>query len=685
MFRYASAVFLGAFLLFQVQPILGKSILPWFGGGPAVWLTCMLFFQVCLLGGYLYAHLLGTRVPRRAQPLLHVALLLASLSFLPIAPSAAWKPESPGMPVARILGLLTVSVGAPFLLASSTGPLLQRWFAWTRPGASPYRLYALSNAASLLGLISYPFLLEPRLGLRAQTDLWSAGYIAFVAASVWCAFALHRAPCSEVLVEPRADDPSATAGQSGRWLLWLALPTCGSVLLLATTNQMTQYLPPTPFLWVLPLGLYLLSFVASFDSPRWYDRRFWVPAMLLCMPAAALIARFGGAVPIRAQVAVYSAAVFVGCMICHGELYRLRPPPRRLTAFYLTVATGGAMGGVLTTVVAQSVFDGYHEFPLVLFATYVLFAIAATASTARPQRRRTWAALALGGAYTFGATLAVPLLGSDGNTIASTRNFYGVLSVHEFDADTSFPYRELWHGRVLHGVQYLRGKPRKRALSYFGPNSGLAHALQHLRAGDEQRALDIGAVGLGVGSVAALAGLEDRLRFYEINPRVLDVARTYFHYLEDTEAATEIVLGDARISLERELAEGWAQGFDLLVLDAFNSDTVPAHLLTREAMAVYRGHLRPQGILAFHVTTDHLDLAPLVLGLARDAGLDALLFVNQADPTWDIERSEWVLVAERQLLLDDRELQLLARHWPDESRPIVWTDDYGGLLQVVRR
>ena len=694
--RYGAAIFLSAFLLFQVQPLLGRFILPWFGGGAAVWTTCMLFFQLALLGGYGYAHAIATRISPRRQAALHASLLVLSLAciVLGIAPAESWRPSGAEAPVRGILTLLMVSAGIPFVILSATGPLLQRWFSWQRPGLSPYRLYALSNAGSLLGLLTYPFVLEPALGLRHQALLWSAGYGVFVVVTIACAVGLRRsAPAPHV-------DNGTAAGPGTRWsvrLLWLALSGCGSLLLLSVTSQISQDVAPVPLLWVLPLTLYLLSFILCFADDRWYDRRLWGPAFALALVAAVVTIHQGTSTDIEVQVLVYASTLFAGCMVCHGELVRLRPDPSQLTAFYLFVAVGGALGGLFAGLVAPVLFNGLWELHLGLMLGYLLFAWCLLWAKGRPLDGvwlRDARAVAVAGAVALATGLGMHVQQDQAGAIALSRNFFGVLGVYEYDAGDEDWRRLLWHGRVKHGGQMLAGVKWRQPTVYYGPQSGMALAInEHPRrrqgggagAGGPGEGLRIGMVGLGVGTVAAYGRSADTIRTYEINPEAVRLSDEYFRFRKDGAAREEIVLGDARISMERELAANNPQRFDVLLLDAFNSDSVPVHLLTREAFEVYWKHLKPDGILAVHISAIYLDLNPVVRGIAEAMGQTAIRITNARDSDAMISFSEWVLVTTNRTFLQNPKVRAAVKQWRPESPPgVVWTDDHSNLIQLLK-
>jgi len=602
--------------------------------------------------------------------------------------------------------LLIVSIGLPFLLLSSTTPLLQRWVSLQDSSISPYRLYALSNGGSLLALLTYPFLVEPVLGLHSQSLLWSLLYVGFVAGACWCGIILYRSapvpqlkpcnsdehcPTSISLVHPDESPSFRTR------LLWLLLSGCGVLLLVATTNQMTQDLAPVPFLWLLPLSVYLLSFIICFHRDRWYDRRVWTIPLFISLIAALFLLFEGPSLDIRIQIVVYAMTLFFCCMVCHGELARLKPKPRHLTAFYLFMALGGSIGGLFVPLGAPKVFGCYWEYHSSLFATYLLFTLCVLLEKGILQyllRHPIRTSAFVTGACVLGMALLLHIKESSEGAITSSRNFYGVLKVHERGRDTPDWRRYLWLGQVKQGGQQLQIEKRRQTTVYYGPESGLAVAAHYypqyastgiLKVSERPRGLHIGAVGLGVGTVAAYGRYGDTIRFYEINPEVVRIAQKYFTYLLDSPARVDIVLGDARMSMERELVNGHSQGFDILVLDAFNSDAVPMHLLTREAFELYWQHLKPNGILAVHTSTFHLDLKQVVLGIAEALHKKALVRINRPNRLNSINWSEWVLVTNNETFLNDPRVDSYASSWTSrKASHVVWTDDYGNLLDVVQ-
>lgn len=675
---FPATIFLSAFLLFQLQPLVGRYILPWFGGGPAVWTSCLLFFQACLLAGYAYAHWLGSIANVRVQAVVHIGLLVTSLAFLPLHPNAAvWKPDSAADPSARILLLLTVTIGGPYLLLSATAPLVQRWFTLREPGKSPWRLYALSNFGSFLALLSYPFVLEPLLRLRTQGSIWSGLYLVF---AILCGFSASRIR-SLRLVESPASGPLAPRPSAGTVLFWLGLSACGSILLIATTNQVSQDIAVSPFLWVATLAIYLLTFVLAFESDRSYGRTPFAIAAGLFAPIACALPSISIGLSLRLQLGVYLIALFVTCMICQGELARSRPSPRYLTTFYLTIAAGGAIGGVFVALVAPRVFSEFSEYPIGLAAACLLGFVGWLRSGAFAQWssrnlavRLPLMALLIGG---LTALVAAVTTGKEG-AVVSARNFYGILRVMARE-DGNGPFRELQHGRTRHGFEYLQAARKDWPTSYYGPHSGIAIALNAM----DQPNRRIAVVGLGAGTLAAWGRNGDTLRFYEINPDVERIARTWFFFLNDSKAHTEVVLGDARVQLERELAAGRSQDFDLIAVDAFSSDSIPMHLLTAECADIYRQRLAPGGVLALHISNRVLDLDPVARGMARHLGWTPVLITSEDDPQTGESSSRWVLLTANQELLQRAGLAHRLSKWSNRA-PLVWTDDFASPWHVLK-
>ena len=660
---YALTILIGAFLLFQVQPVIARIILPWFGGSAAVWTTCLLFFQVALLLGYLYAHALIRYLRPRAQMLVHVSLLLASALVLPIYPGLGWRPVRPDDPTWRILALLAVTVGGPYFLLSSTGPLLQAWYARRFEDAMPYRLYALSNAGSMFALVSYPALFEPFLTTHQQAWLWSAAYSAFVLLCGFTAIRSGNSPAGERPAEAAAERPGLRLH-----LMWLLLPACASALLLAVTSHLSQNVAPIPLLWVLPLSAYLLSFIVCFEGR--YRRKPYL--RLLTAALASMCVALGvdvqGRVTVKIMVPLFVMGLFACCMVCHGELARLKPHPRYLTHFYVAISAGGALGGILVGIAAPHVFRASYELPLGLLACVVLVFAALRQDENLPWFR-SWRqpAAMLAAALLLGMTayLGFQIRRTQQGVRLMARNFYGCLSVRDSDA-----VRILAHGTIFHGEQFLAPSRRNSPTAYYGRLTGIGIAMLRKGAAGPLR---VGVIGLGVGTLAAYGRPGDYYRFYEINPQVLEIAKSEFFFLRDCPAAVDVLIGDGRSSLEREAP----QAFDILAVDAFSGDSIPVHLLTREALAAYFRHLKPDGILAMHLSNRYLDLQSVVAAGARAAGKQVSVVDNAPDDSRKVFAASWALISSPKA-----GEQPPRYNSPRAERP--WTDDYSNLLRALK-
>jgi len=687
-------IFLSAFLLFQVQLIIGKYVLPWFGGSPSVWNTCLLLFQILLLLGYLYAHVISTRLPVKSQTRVHFVFLLASLAMLaamaqswpsPITPGAIWKPVATGSsPEWRVIAVLAVSVGFPFLILSTTGPLLQVWLSRAQPG-SPYRLYALSNVGSLLGLLSYPFLAERFLPVRTQAWVWSASYALFLLAYGACTWVLRghtsTGESAPVEVSKAGEKPDKTVR-----LIWLGLAACASAMLLATTNQICQEIAVIPLLWVLPLCVYLLTFILCFGNERWYRRSVFYP--LYALAFFATLAVLSAKVPphILIEISVFCLALFAVCMVCHGELVKRKPAREFLSTFYLTIATGGALGSIFVVLIAPRIFQRFWEFQLSLLACGALLLIVALLDKESwfyklPRLRivlyMVILALVFQGLY-YGRALVA--MNGGGQVTFRARNFFGVKTGIQDQAGNW-----LTHGRIRHGVQLRDPAMHDEPTLYYKRLSGVGLILDHYPApldrSGKRRGLRVGVVGLGAGTLAAYGHAGDYFRFYEIDPQVVQLSlgqKPWFTFLQDSRATIDIVMGDARISLENEADRGQFQRFDVMVLDAFSSDSIPVHLLTKEAMALYIQHLNgPDSIIAFHLSNRALDLRPVAYGLSSEYRMTSVE-VHQTG------FSVWVLASANPEMMNLPELK-------ERSKPVtvshavpLWTDEYSNLLTVIR-
>ena len=670
MLLHAGTIFLSAFLLFLVQPIIAKQILPWFGGAAAVWATCLVFFQSVLLFGYAYADWTTRFLAPRRQAWLHLALLAASLLTLPIIPDAGWKPGGTGggEPTLLILGLLGATIGLAYFLLSTTSPLVQAWF-WQRfRHAVPYRLFALSNFASLLALLSYPVLVEPFLPLAVQSWMWSGAYAVF--ALLCAATALVSTRGAATTAAPAAAaDPAENVPPFGDRLLWIALSAMGSCLLLAVTNHLTQNIASIPFLWVVPLSLYLVTFILCFDHPRWYRRGVFLALAALLLPA---MAWYSDSLDLWTAAPLYAAGLFVCCMFCHGELTLLKPGPQHLTTFYLMISVGGAVGALLVGIAAPKLLSGYYELGIALTACALLL-------FSRTLSGRWWLA---GGALAVVAATATLAAISIGEYLSDTRvilrNFYGVVRTRDFPEPV--PFRVMYHGAINHGGQLLDAAYRGRPSSYFGPTSGYGRAFASLPDAPRR----VGVIGLGPGAIAAYARTGDVFRFYEIDPQVAAVAIKEFTFLSDSPARMDIILGDGRLSLEREPD----QHYDLLAIDAFSGDSIPMHLLTREAMATYVRHLKPEGVIVFQATNRFVDISPVVERLAAEFGLTAVLVTDWPDnidgASYWLSSTDQIIVTRNARFLAAEPIQSVAEPLPPNADFRVWTDDFYNLFRILK-
>ena len=783
----AALSLLSAFLLFQVQPIISKFILPWFGGSPGVWTTCMLFFQVVLFAGYAYAHTL-TLLPRRWQGIVHGLLLGMAIAMLPIAPNEMWKPTGTEDPALRILLLLFASVGLPYFVLSSTSPLVQVWFTRTTNGASPWRLYALSNIGSLAALLSYPLFFEVHWDVLEQTTLWAVGFGAFVVlslAGIW----LDRNHAIEA--EARPDVVIDTAADHPGWLKriqWVLLPALASCVLLSATNHVCQDVAVIPFLWVVPLSLYLLTFIICFEHERWYARicALWallaLPVLFLTCTEKLLQGQsywinfelwmHHHVEPILNQLTGQKfhlssidltpnfiwelgwsfSAMFIACMLCHGELTRLKPAPRRLTEFYLLMSFGGALGGLFVSLGAPHLFTSFAEWPISLIAVAALACYILLRSVLRVKHVWEWLLALVITAMTCGvawllihhgiltqeelqkqmkidlmapseviygtlagiglclavlvyriirrgfmrpALVSISMLGmtftfvlltmtdlgfKNDDKVERVRNFYGMLSVSEDDYESggeTLKFRQLTNGGIIHGSQNIDGLQREEPTSYYGHQTGIGKALDSLKDRPDAR---VGVVGMGAGTVACYAKSGQTFRFYDINPDVVRIAEKWFFYLEDARkraAKVEIVISDARLALDREPP----QQFDVLLLDAFSGDSVPVHLLTQEAFAIYDRHMKPDGIIAVHITNSYLVLAPVIEKIAVAAGFKTVRIATDADG--DHDSTDYILVTRNEVFLKATPAELLGNETELKHDVRLWTDRYHNLLRIL--
>ncbi|HET8668200.1 MAG TPA: fused MFS/spermidine synthase, partial [Terriglobales bacterium] len=674
---FGLGILLSAFLLFQLELIFAKHILPWFGGTPSVWTTCMLFFQLMLLAGYAFADWGARRLSPRLQAGLQFGVI-AMVGILfglamrawgsPLTPTGQIRELFAAHPVLHILMVLALGAGAPFFLLATTGPVLQHWFRIGAEGASPYRLYALSNIGSLFGLICYPFLLEWLFTLQHQAWLWNGLFALFAVVYALLCRAVRSWP--EAISAPPAKVASTDAPRWRMRVVWAALAACGSAMLLATTNLLCEDVPVTPALWVMPLCLYLLSFILAFDHPRWYQRWIFYPLYAAALWIALRLLSAGINLDLVYRSDAYLFIVFVVCMVCHGELARSKPDPRHLTSFYLLVSLGGVIGGVLVSIVAPRVFTGYWEFHIGLLACGVL------ALGVLLIDRHSWLHPGAGwkGAIAGALLMAAALQGYRAASAQMAgreyrRDFFGVKQIYEQGG-----IRFLRNGGVEHGGQYTDEQRRREPMMYYSHHTGVGQLLTNYPkpAGRGRR---IGVVGLGTGALAAYGLPGDSLRFWEIDPQVIQLAKgpaARFTYVQDSRATVEVVEADGRLAIENEYAT-----YDILVLDAFSGDAIPMHLITREAFRLYLSRLSgPDAVVAFHISNRIVDLTPVMLAFSRSEHVPVRFFMGMS--------AEYAIFSRNPAMLDAIGPDDSHYHW-DEVDSVLWTDGYSNLLQVLRR
>ena len=685
MVRYGACVFLSAFLLFALEPLIGKALLPWFGGSPAVWTTCVVFFQVLLLGGYAWAHQLQRLAPRR-QVQAHAAVVIIALAVLaaaavewraPLLPSESWRPTDSEWPRWMTVRVLLVGVGAPFFVLSATGPLVQRWFTLAQPAASHWRLYALSNAGSLLALMTYPFVFEPLMTLRTQAWSWAAGFVVLGA----LLFLVSRGAAGDAAVHPHEASPTFPRSTWARWVALAALP---SLLLLAITNHLCQEIAVVPFLWVLPLALYLVSLILCFEGTRLYRRDLFAPLLGVLLVAAGglLVTR----APVLPQILVWSAFLFVASMVCHGELALRRPEAAGLTSFSLAMSLGGALGGIFVAVIAPLVFDTFFELDLGLLAmgalTWALLRDRAWPRGGQALAARVGMNLLI---FILGGVIVAHTLSASVGSLAASRSFFGTLRVVQDGHGPQGAKRTaLLHGATVHGFQVVNPAFADEPTAYFTRRSGVGLALEHHARRLTGAPVNVGVIGLGIGTLASYSRAGDDFRFYELSPDVGRLAQDtrFFSYLSHARGQVSVVLGDGRLSLERGAGQ-----LDVLAMDAFGSDSVPVHLLTREAFAVYAAQLRgPESIVAVNVLNRTLDLAPLVFRMADELGFEAVHVVARPargeDDPLELP-SEWMLLSKDRAQLE--RLGAMTTVVPRPAQlPQVWTDDFSNLAALLK-
>jgi hypothetical protein len=714
---FGTAIFVGSALVFLIEPMVGKMLLPLFGGTPAVWAVTLVFFQAFLLAGYAFAHVSIRVLGIRRQALVQLALLVVPLALLPIAVPRGMHPSS-SHPVIWLLGVLFLTAGLPFFVASTASPVLQRWFSASGDAASrdPYFLYAASNAGSLLGLLAYPTLLEPRLTLAEQSRVWTVVYVVFAVLTAICVLRLLATSAGPMVAARRSRVVSLTWRRRLRWIGMAALP---SSLMLGTTSYITTDIGSFPLLWVLPLAAYLVSFILAFARRQLVSLTVVSRAIVVTATLVAASLLHLAVLPIWALVGVHTLNLFLVALLVHRLLAMERPPTEYLTEYYLLLSVGGVCGGIFNALIAPVVFSTILEYPIVIVVALALRPGPRGPRTdARFFRKTTDLVLPLaiaGGvivalialnvagwltALTYAATLAaalvsvvllvrrpvrfaagiaalvlIPVLLGQ-KTLHTERTFFGVLKVENGDRTHRFV-----HGTTLHGVENFAPGWRDQPLSYYSRQGPIGQVFQRL--GD--RIHSVGAIGLGAGTIAAYGKPGDRFTFYEIDPAVARIASNprYFTFLHDSKAHTRIVIGDGRL----RIADAPRRAYDLIVLDAFSSDAVPVHLLTREAVELYLSKLHTGGLLAFHISSNYLDLRPVIAGIARALNCSALTQEHlpaAREERMGASRSIWVVVAP-----DARSLARLKRdpRWKplDESAgATLWTDQFSNILSAVK-
>lgn len=693
MIRYGVTIFLSAFLLFQVQPMIARFILPWFGGTAAVWTTCMMFFQVVLLLGYLYAHLLRRLCSPRFAWLTHLIVLASATALAAVVPAENLRPTGDENLTLAIIGVLALSIGMPFFVLSSTSPLIQAWQSSSHVGQSPYRLYALSNLGSMLALVTYPFLIERFFPMATQARYWMIGFCLFAILCSWCGWQTVRLKtwASDASTNPMfaGRGRSTAKPRLGGTVMWFVLAMTASVILLATTNLMCQEVASIPFLWILPLSLYLLSFIICFDRPALYQRRIFIPLLVMGTVVSIALVHLSVFAGLALQVAGLATVCFAASMTCHGELERLKPAAEYLTGYYLWIAFGGAVGGVFVCVVAPMIFTSFLEFQIGLMIC-LLVALKTvlwpkpvklvTSGTQPPGPSRVLSNLMAIGIFVALSLVVCSMIyfldpSYEKGLVFRGRNEYGLVSVVE-----DGPYRRFINGRIEHGGQRIEPGREMEHISYYMPQSGAGLAFDSYRSQADSK-LNVAVIGLGAGAMATWMEPGDEIVFYEINPMVELIAKEHFEFLKYAKGKTTVKLGDGRLQLQNEAAIENSPKYDLLFMDAFSSDSIPVHLLTAQCFELYLQRLKPNGVLIAHITNRFIDLRPVLLQHAIDHGLTPILIdYHSADKSFE---TRWVLLTRNEQVIESEMVKMLQSPWPFTIRPVRWTDDYASVAALL--
>jgi spermidine synthase len=690
MIRYCLTIFLSAFLLFQVQPMIARFILPWFGGTAAVWTTCMMFFQTLLLLGYLYAHLMRRFASPRATWLLHLGLLLIAAATVSVVPGDSLRPSGDGNLTLGIISVLGFTIGVPFFVLSSTGPLIQAWQSSSHRGQSPYRLYALSNLGSILALVTYPFLVERYFSMNSQALFWTIGFYCFSIACCWSGW--QTVQLSDWCGGEEAKPAGSEVGRNNVsrpslmvTMAWFVLAATASIILLATTNLLCQEVASIPFLWILPLSLYLLSFIICFDRPAIYRRLIFMPLVVGGAIVSIGLVHLGLFTSLAFQIIALSTVCFSASMVCHGELERSKPTPEYLTGFYLVVAFGGAAGGVFVCILAPQIFTGFLEFHVGLSVSLLVVLCALIWPGGEPAKpiAPSIKLLKYGAAMSVFVVLAIVLSSAvyfldpsyQQGLVFRGRNEFGLVSVVEKDG-----YRQFINGRVEHGGQKVEAEKEMEHISYYVPESGAGVAFEAFRETSED-SLNVAVLGLGAGAMATWLEPGDQMVFYEINPMVVDIAENHFSFLKNSKGETRVKLGDGRLQLQNEMESGSSERYDLIFIDAFSSDSIPIHLLTAECFEVYLDRLKPDGVLVAHITNRFIDLQPVVLEHSLRNGLTPIL-VDYHSPDGRL-KTRWVLMTKNQDFKKTTKVKSFERQWAKGVVPVRWTDDYSSVAALL--
>jgi len=693
----ATTILSSALLLFLIQPIVSKSILGWFGGAPNVWTTCMLFFQSVLVLGYVYAHILNS-LPMRRQIVIHMCVLLAALVTLPVVADTSWQPAPSSNPTMAILQLLLIHVGMAYFVLSTTGPLVQSWFAHSLTEGTPYRLYALSSVGSLAALITYPLVVEVMFDTTGQGWIWSTGFVVFALfISILGLNCFRAAPTIQDISHPTST-PVLKKTPPQELLKWITLACLPSILLLAITDQLTQDVAVTPFLWILPLAIYLISFIICFDRPAWFSRFWYATATTLLILVLSLLyiretvdTFFGGSLmqtlaeSLIGTTALMAATLFTICMLCHGELYQLRPAKSKLTQYYVAISIGGALGGFFVSIICPILFTQYHEFHLGLVIAFSGAAILLLRLIVDKP-----AAIQLAVALPVGLAFGIVLISQWGMTrsdaIIATRNFYGVLQITTTAATDKTPeVKEMRHGRVVQGAQLLNPLLLREPTTYYGRKSGIGlvfNTLNDVGITGTPGPLNIAAVGLGTGTLAIYPTSADQMTYFEINPDVIRLAKEHFTFLQSATANIKTTTIDGRLGV----ATLPQHSTDLLILDAFSSDSIPTHLLTVEAFDIYLDRLRTQGIICVHISNQHLDLTPVLAGIAAHFKLNLRMVQSYAKvtATQSTDNALWCILTTNSVVLASLDKQGSVLRVSPENKITPWTDHYSNLLGILK-